>query len=261
MAHLTALELAPSDLVQAAAAAGFSFVGLRLFPAHPGGVEYDVRPGTAGHRELMAALDGEGLSVNDIEMVPLRAGFDPASLESLLETGAAVGARSLSVCGDDPDPGRQAETFGRLCDIARPLGMRVDLEFMRWRPVGTYVQAAAVVAAAGRPNGGVLVDALHLDRSGGTAATPDFSDGGPVRLVHLCDAPGARPEGDAAVIREAREGRLVPGEGALPLRELVARLQPDVVVSVESPDAGRGPDERLKRAAWAAKALLERETV
>ena len=46
--------------------------------------------------------------------------------------------------------------------------MAVDLENMGWRPVRTFSDSLAVVEAAGAKNAGVLVDALHFYRNGGT---------------------------------------------------------------------------------------------
>jgi sugar phosphate isomerase/epimerase len=180
---------------------------------------------------------------------------DLRGLEPLLETGASLGASSLTVSGDDPDTGRLADSFAALCDMAQPFGLRIDLEFMRWRAVGTYAQAAAVLDRNRRGNAGILLDVLHLDRSGGDVGTPVLSAGGPVRAVQLCDAPAARPVGEEAAIREAREGRLVPGAGDLPLTALIACLPPGIDISVEAPDAARPAEERLARA-WAATQAL-----
>ena len=42
LAALTALELAPPELVDVAAACGYDHVGLRLLPATPGGLAYSL---------------------------------------------------------------------------------------------------------------------------------------------------------------------------------------------------------------------------
>ncbi|ETA51967.2 hypothetical protein P279_11245 [Rhodobacteraceae bacterium PD-2] len=259
VAHLTALELSPAEFVEAAADAGFSAVGLRLAPAAPGALCYDVRPATAGHAALTAAMARTGVRVNEVEFVPLTPGIDLAALQPLLETGAALGARALTVSGDDPEPARLADTLARLAQMARPFGLRVDVEFMRWRVIGTYEDACALLDRAAQDNTGVLLDVLHLDRSGGDFAVPDLSATGPVRAVQLCDAPELRPSGDEATIHEAREGRLAPGQGVLPLHRLLSRLEPETYVSVEVPDAARPPEERLRRAAEAALAMLSRK--
>jgi hypothetical protein len=42
LAALTALELAPPGLIDAAAACGYNHVGIRLLPATPGGIAYPL---------------------------------------------------------------------------------------------------------------------------------------------------------------------------------------------------------------------------
>lgn len=69
-----------------------------------------------------------------------------------------------------PDWCRAVEHFAALCDEAKRYGMRMALEFMRWRSVRTIQEAAQFVADAGKDNGGILLDTLHLSRSGGSPA-------------------------------------------------------------------------------------------
>jgi hypothetical protein len=70
--------------------------------------------------------------------------------------------------------------------------------------------------------------------------------------VQLCDGPfdPVQPPEDVA-LTEARTGRLLPGDGALPLRDLVAALPRDADLAVEAPVAalaGRPPAEIARRA-------------
>lgn len=74
-----------------------------------------------------------------------------------------------------------------------------------------------------------------------------------------CDAPIARPaSGD--LVDEARHHRRPPGEGELPLAELLAVLPADVTLSVEvqSEDLARRypPTERARHLLRAARRLL-----
>ena len=59
---------------------------------------------------------------------------------------------------------------------------------------------------------------------------------------------------------EARTGRLFPGDGEIPLRELVDALPPAAALAVESPVAtlaGAPPDEIARLAYAALTSLLE----
>lgn len=253
VAHLTALELAPARLVREARRAGFSAVGLRLHPVMPGAQAYPVAPGSQALRELRAVMAGEGVRVTDIEFVSLTAQAQVADYQPLLAAGAELGALSLTVSGDDDDVARLTGNFAALCELARGHGLRVDLEFMRWRPVATLQQACTVVTGAGQDNGGVLVDALHLFRSGGQVADLAGVDPRLLRAVQLCDAPLLAPV-EELIIAEAREGRMLPGQGQLPLAALVAALPAQLCVSVEVPSAGVPAEQRLQAAARVTQA-------
>ncbi len=255
LAHLTALELSPPELAREAASAGFDAIGLRVHPAMAGGIAYPIRTGSWAQRELRTILASQGVRLNEIEFIQLTPGLDIASFAPLLEAGAELGASAVTVSGDDPDHLRLTASFAALCDLAGTFGLRVDLEFMRWRVVGTLAQAEAVVRGADRPNGAILVDALHLSRSGGApgdlAAVPRRF----LRAAQLCDAAPTQPVSDADAVAEAREGRLPPGEGALSLAALVQALPADAALSVELPL--RGPDARARIAtAYAATRRL-----
>ena len=255
VAHLTALELAPNALVREAARVGFSSVGLRLHPAMAGGIAYPLLPGSQALQQLKTMLDAEGVVVNEIEFVELKPDIDVPGLASLLESGAQLGARCLTVSGDDPVHSRLTDNFAAVCELAAGYGLRVDLEFMRWRHIANLHQAVALVETAGQANGGVLIDALHLFRSGGDAAAVAQLDRRYIHGVQWCDAPAQAPT-EEGIIREAREGRLAAGQGQLPLAGLLNVLAPQVHWSVEVPCPATCASERLAQAFTITKAWL-----
>jgi sugar phosphate isomerase/epimerase len=258
LAHFTALEVPPLDLLRLAAAVGYAFVGLRLHPAFPGSPFYEIRPGSDAMREMRRRIEGDGIGVYDIEFVTIAADFLPAGLTPVLASAAELGARRVSVCGDDPDRSRLIANFAALCDLAAGFGMGVDLECMAWRSVASLPDARRVVDAAGRSNGGVLVDALHLSRTGGAPADLRDVPAALLRNVQLCDAPLARPATEEAIIQEARSARLPPGEGELPLRDLLAELPEDVCLSVEVPmGTAVPPERRVQQVYQATRRLFE----
>ncbi len=77
------------------------------------------------------------------------------------------------------------------------------------------------------------------------------------RYAQICDAapdmPG--PTDTPALIREARTGRLLPGEGVLPLAELVAALPAGVPLAIEAPCRATADLPALERAKRAFRAL------
>lgn len=246
LGHFTFLDLDPAALVALAARSGYSFVGLRLHPVTRGGLCYALAPGSAAMRALKRQLADDGIGVYDIESVVIDAAFEPQALVPVLDSARELGARRLNCCGDDGEQSRLLANFARLCELAANAGLGVDLECMAWRTVDSIDKAAALLAGAARDNAGLLIDALHLARCGGSAqalaALPDAW----LRSVQLCDAPARAPASTEALIAEARAGRLPPGEGALPLSELLTAMPASAVYSVEVP-TGRA-EEPLARA-------------
>jgi sugar phosphate isomerase/epimerase len=242
LAHLTLIDLAPPDLVTVAAAAGFGGVGVRLTPVR-NGPEYPIHPGSPMLRETVRRLADSGVQVLDVEVIRLRPDTDVNAFEPFLEMARELGARHAIVTVEDRDLGRAASTFAALCERAARYSIVCVLEFMVFSQVATLPEAVQLVSSAQRPNAAVLIDALHLARSGGTASDVAST---PVQLlpyVQLCDAATLAPAPDAASARdEARLSRLLTGSGVLPLAELIQALPPDTAVSLEIPDGWENPD-------------------
>ena len=220
MAAGTTLDASPADTVSAAAAAGFGGAGLWFDPASWS---------AAVTREVRSRLRATGLIALDIEPVILSADGDHG--ERLVEAGVEVGARHVLVASRHPDRSATVERFGDLCDRAAEGGLTVVLEFLPIFTVRTLADALEVVLAAGRPNAGVLVDTLHLARSGGSPADLAAVDPALLPYLQLADAPADAPPAEG-LRHEAVHGRLLPGDGGLPLSE-VLRAVPGVPLSVE----------------------------
>ena len=234
LSHLSVLPVGPPDLIDLAADAGFHAVGIRLCSPMAGGPEWPLKVGSAELRETLARMKHRAVSVFDIEVLRLAEDTDVQKYVPMFESAAALGAQRACVNIDDPNRSRTIDRFGTLCDLAAPFGLGLDIEFMIWRPVARLEDAVAIVKAAGRSNGQILVDALHLDRSGGTPAAVAALDAALIGSVQLCDAPKKRPE-SSGIIDEARSGRLAPGEGDLPLDALMNALCLSVPLAVEVP--------------------------
>ena len=254
LAHLTVLDTTPPELVSVAAAAGFRTIGIRLTATPSVGVPpYDALHDGPLLRETLTRLADTGVSVLDTEFLRFEPDQAVGIPEGFLEVSARLGAKYVLVMSAEPDEARTIERFGDLCDRAAPYGLTVGLEFAIYTGVRTLAHAASILAKAARSNASVLIDALHFSRSGGLPAHVKQVDPALLRYVQICDAtsemPG--PTDTPALIREARTGRLLPGEGALPLRELVAALPAGLPLAIEAPcreTAGLPALERAKRA-------------
>ena len=170
LSHLTVLDVGPPDLVTLAADAGFSSVGVRLHAPMPGGIAYPLAPGSAAMVETRRRMADRGVEVFDVEVVRLAFDTDVAGYAPMLDAAAELGAKRVCVNVDDDDRARVIDRFAQLCDLAKLRALCVDLEFMIWRPVARLADAVDVVCGAGRSNGAILIDALHLHRSGGRAS-------------------------------------------------------------------------------------------
>ncbi|MGH3207386.1 MAG: sugar phosphate isomerase/epimerase family protein [Trebonia sp.] len=186
------------------------------------------------------------LDAEAVRLGPERAHFTP-----FLDAAAQLGARYVNAICEDTDLGRLTEEFARLAAAALPYGIRPVIEFMAYRSVHTLADATAVAAKSG---GGILIDALHVQRCGVTLDALRALDPGLVSYVQLCDAPLAAP---ADQVAEARSARLLPGDGELPIAALLAALPGGTPVAVEAPQAGAADDP----ASFATRARRALESV
>jgi sugar phosphate isomerase/epimerase len=113
------------------------------------------------------------------------------------------------------------------------------------------------VSEVGDPDAGVLIDALHLARTGGVPADVAALPPNLVRSVQLCDGPAASPRTVGEIVAEARGKRLPPGAGELPLSDLLQAVPNDVALSIEAPmDDRRGAEARARHLYEATRRLL-----
>ena len=254
LAYLTSHRCTPAEAVRVAAARGYAFVGLRVWPNAPGAPQQHLLGDAAALRETRAALRDTGVGVFDLEIIRLDADFNPHRWDALYEAGAALQAKAILVAGDDADEARLTQNYARLCEAMRPYGMTADLEFMPWTEVKDAQAAMRIVRNAGTPaNAGILVDAIHFGRS---HTTLDDIRAIPRNLLHyaqICDCEAGTGFTAEQMIHTARAERALPGQGSVDLRGLFAALPADLPVSVEvinlPQEQGQDPQQ------WAATCL------
>ena len=260
LAHFTVMDADPVALVEAGAAGGFDAVGLRIVPPFPDDRIVPVVGDVPLQRRIRERLAGTGLVILDVEAFWLHPETNIEALLPALDTAVALGARHVLTVGNDPDRGRMAARFDRFCAEARLRGLRVMLEFIPYSALRSLGEAAAFLSEVAPADAGLLVDALHLSRSGGSPADLASHDPSLFTYAHICDAP-ARVPPPHAIRPEARGGRRYPSEGGLPLDTFVAAFPPGTPMAVEAPDTSRAslsPAERAVMAASACRTLLHR---
>ena len=95
LAALTVLELTPPEMVDCAAAAGYSHVGIRVLPATPTEPQYDLVGDTPLLREVESRLAATGVKVLDVEIFRLEPDTHVGDYEAAIATAARLSAREL----------------------------------------------------------------------------------------------------------------------------------------------------------------------
>ena len=133
----------------------------------------------------------------------------------------------------------------------------VDLEFMPYRGVASFSDAAEVVERADRPNAFILLDALHFERSGSDLTDLRNLDPKLLGTFQICDGPKQPP---ADLVAESRLHRSLPGEGEFALGDMIDALPADLPLGVEVPLYTSRPDksaaDRLTALVWSTRNFL-----
>lgn len=260
LAYLTVNGVSLPEQVSVAAETGYQSVGLRLLGSRP--PKHDDWQNEPLLKETEQRLADTGVSVLDCEIFWMRPETRVADYRGLFETIQRFGAHLLLVLSVDPDRERNFDNFAKLCELGRRHDVKPCLEFSKITPIATLQQAVDIARRTAAPNARVLVDALHLSRSGATPAEVAATDAALFEYAQLCDAPAAMP--DAEHMRLEPGDRLLPGQGGLPLVDLMRAFSPDLPIAIEAPVKQMEflpPSERAWMAMEGMKSVLERVDV
>jgi sugar phosphate isomerase/epimerase len=221
------------DLIELAARHGFPTITVR--PA----AYLEALEGGESERSLRKRLGDAGVSVrvvdglshalpgkclldeNDPKLSHLpREVFHPPSEEECLRACEALETPLLSVAhfGHEPVPPEQmAEGVGAICRRAGERGIGIALEFVPGTGLPDLPTTDRIARSCGEANCGVLLDPWHWSRSGGTLDDVRALAPGALVAMQLCD----RIPEPAGTPYTPMAGRNMPGEGSLPLYELV----------------------------------------
>jgi sugar phosphate isomerase/epimerase len=260
---ITVLGMPPVEFVALAADLGCHHIGLGLAPMVANPHHYplwSLRQDAALCRATAAALRDHNVSVSLGEGFIIRPGVDMRDMQADADAMAELGAKTLNALSIDPDEGRSCDQFAIFAEMARQRGMQATIEFGPLMAVSTLAGALAVIAKVGQPHFRLLIDTMHLIRSGATAADLAALDPNLIGYIQLCDAPLISRY--ASYADEARNERLAPGQGELPLREILQAVPKHLVVGLEVPmvkqaEAGLSPRDRLAPCIAAARACIE----
>jgi len=269
--HLTMLDAAPPDWVLLAHHAGFEAVGIRIGAASPAEEPWPMAVDSPMLAATLDRLRDTGMVVQDVEIIAITPETRADQHEDLFEIGARLGARFFNVMVLDPDVHRAHDTFAGLCELAIPYGLRPSMEGISYTAVRDLRTAFEVLDGTG---GGLIVDPLHIQRSGDDLIDLRRVDRAALSYLQLCDGPLVTPTGipvprqmprgqpvtnDSRQL-ESRSARLLPGDGEIPVVEFVAALPADLPVSLEAPNRELvdrlGAEGFLRRARTSAQRVL-----
>jgi sugar phosphate isomerase/epimerase len=254
LAYLSSHRCTPPEAVRIAAANGYQFVGLRLWPNAPGAPQQFLIDRPEVLRETQTVMADTGVGIFDVEIIRIGGTFDPHTWDALYDACAALKAKAILVAGDDPDELRLTANYARLCEVMAPYGLTADLEFMPWTAVKDAKSALRIVQNAGTPaNAGILVDALHVGRSTTTLDDIRAIPRGLLHYAQICDAVAGTHFSTEQMIHTARCERLLPGDGTIDIAGLFDALPVDLPVSVEVVNFER--EKNADPAQWAGICL------
>ena len=275
-------RLAPADLVITQGTAAFGAFEAHLeATAHAGcrGVSIWVREyheaikagaTAAGLGRLLAERD---LICNDVDAHIVWAGvgepppgpIEPQPIGRTIEAGQALSATHANVliAGDDGyDQGRAIDRFGRAAEDLLAAGLVPTLEFVPQpiSPVDDVLKAWDIIDAVGLKQVGVMLDTWHFMRGPSTFAMLDVVPIDRIGGVQISDAPlAAMPD----LLHETMHERLLPGEGAVPLVDLLRRVEegaspaPYTLEIFSDAHNAHGPEQAVARAVASLERVCE----
>ncbi len=229
--QLSALDVGPLELIDIAAKTSCQEVSLFSQPIGASPLPLVTKN---NYQALRSALAVNGLQMANIECFMLTPNTQVADYKAALELGAELGARGATVLLYDADENRVIDNLSGLAELAKPLNVRIGLEFMPLAAGWKSLQHATDLVIQLKPlNLGLGVDLLHLIRSGGTPEDLALIDPSLISHAQLCDGHHLGITNDYA--EEATFGRQAPGDGMFPIQDFLKVLPKGLPVELEVP--------------------------
>lgn len=263
MAYLTVRGCEPAEMAYIASRTGYDYISLRLIPMGIPGESAYLPEDRAMISRAKTALKETGIKVLDIELARILDDFDPRSYLPAFEVAAELGAKhviSSAWTTQKRDRAFIVDRFSEICDLAKPFDLTVNLEFPTFSRLTNLKEAADIVRAANRTNGGILIDSLYFHYSRIQLAELEQIPREYLNFMHICDTSENIPTIGPDMISVAREERLYVGEGCIDFSALLSQL-PLMPYSIELPNKKRldelGFEGHARRCLETAKKALD----
>ncbi|TAL00840.1 MAG: sugar phosphate isomerase/epimerase [Rhodospirillaceae bacterium] len=239
-------------------------VGLTAVPFNPHGYpSWSLKDSRDLRREMVAMMRDRNVSISLGEGFIVRPGADVSGLAADLEAMCELGVKLVNTVSLDPDLNRSLDQFAALAEMVGAAGLETTVEFGPGLTIADLPGALTAIRHVGRPDFRLLIDTMHLIRSGSSTADVSALDPAIIGYIQLSDAPLVSKYTN--YMEEAMFARMPPGTGELPLVEILSALPRDVVIGLEIPqlslaEAGTGPYDRLRPCVERTREILARIT-
>jgi sugar phosphate isomerase/epimerase len=262
---LSVFGLPPVEFVDLAADLGCQYIstGVRGLPLAPLGYEpYSLKDDSTLRKNLLAAMDHRGVTISLGDGFLVLPDAEMSAFAGDLDVLAELGVPWINVVSLDPDLQRTFDQFGALTELGAERNIETNVEPVPGLTIGDLPTALAAREHVGRNDFRLLIDPMHVVRSGSTAADIAAVDPAYIGYAQLNDTTVApRSDVSNSYMEEAMFERMVPGEGELPLHDILSALPDHIVIEIEVPRrslamAGVSPIDRLRPCVEAARRLL-----
>lgn len=250
LAHLTAVDLTPPELIHSAARAGYDAVGLRLVKVTDTPPGYPLPQGSLELKQTLQAVKDTGVVVNDIEFFKITPDFNINDIKPYLEMGQQLGAKQLITAPYDDDLSRLKDSLGKIAEVGLQYQLETLIEFFPWTCLPDLPSSLELIQGT---QAKVLLDVLHFNRSNSSLIDIETAPKGSIGMVHLCDALVQAHYTTEQLLHTAREDRCVPGQGSIDLLSILNRVEPHIGIGVEVPSAPCGVLSHAQMDAWIAR--------
>jgi sugar phosphate isomerase/epimerase len=233
--YLSVFGLDPVAFIHLARDLDLSSVGLNMRGAANAlskAADVGFKDSAERRRAIAQALRDTEMTLALVEGFSITPDSSAADIVRDLDHLAAIGTLSICCVSVDKDRMRMQAQFRQLATLAADRGIVTTTE------VGAGVirnlqGALDLAAAVDHSHFGLLIDTMHFFRSGATIADFAAIDPALVRHVQLCDVP--MPAVIESYMEEALFERRAPGDGDLPLAELVRYIPAHTTIGLEIP--------------------------
>jgi sugar phosphate isomerase/epimerase len=220
---------------------------------------FSLRDDTRLRQDLLAAMDDRDVSISLGEGLLIAPGVNVRSYATDLDIMAELRISRINTVSLEPDRARTFDELAALTELAAVRGIATCVEPVVGLSISDLPSAVAAVEYVNRAEITLLIDTMHVARFGASADDLRSIPAELIGYIQLSDTTMQRRMRHYA--EEAMYERMAPGEGELPLLDMLAALPKDRVVGLEIPmrasaEAGVSAYDRLLPCVNGARSLL-----